>query len=102
MNEQKNKRETISVCGTDCSTCYCFGHMCPGCSACDGKVFHAPEGKACPIYDCVRNDKGLTHCGQCEAVPCKIWLDTRDPKFSDEEFAANVAARVQVLREQRP
>lgn len=47
------KQENISVCGTDCGACYCFG---------------------------------------------KIWLDTRDPKFSDEEFNRNVAARVQMLR----
>lgn len=96
---QKSKRADISVCGTDCSTCYCFGKMCNGCSACEGKVFHAPEGKACPIYDCVRNDRGLHDCGKCGEVPCKIWLDTRDPKFSDEEFNENVAMRVRALKE---
>lgn len=47
-------RENISVCGTDCSVCYCFGKMCNGCNSCEGKVFHAPEGKVCPIYDCVK------------------------------------------------
>lgn len=33
----------MSVCGTDCSACYCYGEMCSGCSACEGKVFHAPR-----------------------------------------------------------
>ena len=41
----------LSVCGTDCKACYCFGSMCTGCHACSGKVFHVPEGKACAIYD---------------------------------------------------
>ena len=39
----------ISCCGTDCSKCGCFGNMCKGCSASLGKVFHAPDGQACPI-----------------------------------------------------
>lgn len=34
----------------------------------------------------------------CGEVPCKIWFDTRDPKFSDEEFNKNVAMRVQFLK----
>lgn len=97
---QKEKKALISVCGTDCSACYCFGKMCNGCSSCEGKVFHAPEGKACPIYDCVRNSKCMQNCGECGEVPCKIWFDTRDPKFSDEEFHENVAMRVQTLQKE--
>lgn len=62
--------------------------------------FHAPEGKACPIYDCVRNNKCMQNCGECGEVPCKIWFDTRDPKFSDEEFNENIAMRVQVLKKE--
>ena len=100
MGEQEKKQESISVCGTDCSACGCFGQMCNGCNACEGKVFHAPEGQACPIYDCVKNTKGMRHCGQCGEVPCKIWLATRDPKYTDEEFQENVAARVQMLRKE--
>ena len=77
---------------------YCFGNMCNGCNSCEGKVFHAPEGKACPIYDCVRNNKCMNDCGECAEIPCKIWHDTRDPKFSDEEFNENIAARMQTLK----
>ena len=33
----------LSVCGTDCSTCYCYGEMCTGCNECGGKVFHVPD-----------------------------------------------------------
>lgn len=87
-----------SVCGTDCEACSCFGTMCKGCEACGGKVFHAPEGKACPIYACVRHEKELAHCGRCPDVPCAIWENTRDPKFTDEEFRENIAGRLRALR----
>ena len=49
----------ISCCGSDCSTCYCFGNMCRGCNAVCGKVFHMPEGKECPIYYCCKIEKGF-------------------------------------------
>lgn len=89
----------ISVCGTDCSACYCYGNMCNGCNTCEGKVFHVPDGKACSIYECVIHKKSLKDCGKCKEVPCSIWAATRDPKFSDEEFEQNVATRVQALKE---
>lgn len=96
---QKYKLSTLSVCGTDCSACYCYGNMCSGCNACEGKVFHVPDGKACAIYECVTHEKSLKDCGKCKELPCDIWHATRDPKFSDEEFEQNVAARVQALKE---
>ncbi len=88
----------LSVCGTDCKACYCFGSMCTGCHACSGKVFHVPEGKACAIYDCVVNGKGLKDCGACSAAPCDIWRNTRDPKYSDEEFEENIKQRMDALK----
>lgn len=97
---QADRQALISVCGTDCSACYCFGQMCNGCNTSEGKVFHVPEGKACPIYDCVSNTKSMHNCGECSEVPCKIWLATRDPKFSDEEFKENVEMRVKALRKE--
>ena len=51
------KNENLSVCGTDCSACYCYGNMCIGCNECEGKVFHAPDGQACAIYDCTVHNK---------------------------------------------
>ena len=70
MEQENMKSETgsLSVCGSDCSTCYCFGNLCAGCHTCSGKVFHVPEGKACAIYDCTVNNKGLKHCGQRGAL----------------------------------
>ena len=87
-------KDLISACGTNCIACYCFEKMCNDCNSCEGKVFHAPEGKTCPIYYCVRNSKCMQNCGECGDVPCKIWFDTRDPKFSDEEFSENVCKSV--------
>lgn len=92
------ERSMISVCGTDCRTCYCYGEMCSGCNDCEGKVFHMPEGEACAIYGCVRGKK-LKDCGGCEKLPCDIWRATRDPKFSDAEFEENIAMRVRMLKE---
>lgn len=100
MEQENMKSETgsLSVCGSDCSTCYCFGNLCAGCHTCSGKVFHVPEGKACAIYDCTVNNKGLKHCGQCSEAPCDVWMKTRDPKYSDEEFAENVRVRMDALK----
>ena len=52
----------ISCCGTECSTCYCYGNMCNGCNKCEGKVFHAPKDKGCAIYECAINQKHLKNC----------------------------------------
>jgi len=38
------------------------------------------------------------NCGQCKALPCSIWQSTRDPAFSDEEFAESIASRVKALK----
>lgn len=94
----ENKNELISCCGSDCSKCYCYGKMCQGCNALCGKVFHAPEGKACPIYECCRNEKGYKSCGECIELPCALILGTRDPSMSEEEFMKNVDERVKRLR----
>lgn len=37
-------------------------------------------------------------CDQCKEVPCAIWRATRDPKFTDEEFEANVEGRINALK----
>ncbi len=89
----------LSVCGTDCRTCYCYGEMCKGCSECEGKVFHVPEGQMCAIYECSKCSKGFGNCGECSEAPCEIWMKTRDPKFSDEEFDENVKMRIQALQD---
>lgn len=96
---KKRQREILgmSCCGTECGDCSFYGNMCQGCNECQGKVFHAPAGKACPIYACSVNKKKLRGCGQCGEVPCDIWRQTKDPQLSDEEFEKNIADRVKNL-----
>ncbi|MDE6434825.1 MAG: DUF3795 domain-containing protein [Lachnospiraceae bacterium] len=88
----------LSCCGTDCSACGCYGSLCKGCNECKGEVFHAPEGKPCPIYDCVVNQRKMRNCAQCQEMPCSTWRNTRDPKFTDEEFEKNIETRVKALK----
>ena len=85
--------ELISCCGSDCGACYCYGS-----NALCGKVFHAPDGKACPIYDCCRIRNGFHSCGECKKLPCDLILGTRDPSLSEEEFMKTVDERVKRLR----
>lgn len=96
---KKKQREILglSCCGTECKKCSFYGGLCQGCNECQGKVFHAPEGKACPIYACSVNKKKLRDCGQCGEVPCDIWRGTKDPSLSDEAFEKNIAERVKNL-----
>ena len=98
---KESKASDISVCGTDCTACYCYGNMCTGCNACRGKVFHATEGSTCAIYECVKSSKNFRHCGECSKAPCDIWMNTRDPKYSDEEFNENVRMRMDTLKQIR-
>lgn len=87
----------LSCCGTKCKECACYGSMCKGCNELEGKVFHVPDGKACPIYECAVCENKFEHCGNCEKIPCNIWKKTRDPKYTDEEFEANITSRMNAL-----
>lgn len=96
--ESRVTADSLSCCGTDCSECGFLGNMCEGCNVSFGKVFHAPKGRACPIYECSVNQKKLKGCGTCSNVPCDIWKNTKDPSLSDEEFEHNIQERVGRLR----
>ena len=88
----------VSICGSDCSKCYCFeSKMCNGCNEHKGVVFHC-NGKECAIYNCCVTKNGFKNCSECREVPCEIWKKTRDPKFSDEEFAKNIEERIEKLK----
>lgn len=91
-------KKKFSVCGTNCTTCYCYGKMCDGCNESEGRVFHVPDGKSCAIYECAKNSKRYKNCGDCKEAPCEIWMRTRDPEFSDQEFAENVKNRMEALK----
>lgn len=98
---KKRQREILDItcCGSECSKCGCYGNICQGCNELCGKVFHAPPGKACPIYRCAVNRKHLTSCAKCEELPCVIWRDTKDPQLTDEEFETDIQNRIRNLLE---
>ncbi len=65
----------------------------------DKRVYWAPYvgGEVCPIYGCCAG-KGYAHCGACEALPCRIYFETRDPSMSEAEHEAGVYERAERLR----
>lgn len=97
---KKRQREilALSCCGTECQKCGYHGTICQGCNESQGKVFHAPEGSACPIYACAVKKKRFATCNECPQLPCTIWSDTKDPQLSSEEFEQSIAERVNHLR----
>ena len=97
---KKRQREILglSSCGTDCAACPLHGGMCAGCNEAGGKVFHAPEGKACPLYACCTGKHRYSTCAACAELPCALWRATRDPSLSDEAFEATIRERVRNLR----
>lgn len=96
----KKQREILglSCCGSDCNACSCFGSMCQGCNAANGKVFHAPAGKACPIYSCCVQKHKFATCLSCDSLPCDIWRGTKDPALSEQQFEATIQERVNNLK----
>ena len=98
---RKQQREILglSSCGADCSACAAYPGQCPSCNACQGKVFHAPKGKACPLYACAVHKHRLANCAACPELPCGLWRATRDPALSDEAFETSIRERVQRLQE---
>ncbi len=96
---KKKQREIlgISCCGTECSKCSFHGSLCTGCNEANGKVFHAPAGKACPIYQCSVGQCKFSTCASCEKLPCDIWKATKDPNLSQEDFDATIQARAAIL-----
>ncbi len=93
--------KNISCCGTDCSGCGFYGKNCTGCNQCEGKVFYVPQGKTCPIYECVVIQKQQKNCGTCKELPCAIWKRNRDPKYTDEEFEQNIQERIRMLKQNK-
>lgn len=71
-----------SRCGLHCTGCgFKDSHGCGGCIETKGHPFH----DACPIAICCQN-KGLTHCGECEMIPCeKLYgYSYLDPEHGDK------------------
>jgi len=93
--------DQLSVCGVRCSTdCKAFGLECPGCVQLEGRVSWARfyNREKCPIYECVMENKFNT-CADCCKAPCQVWLDTRNPDASDEEFKKDIVSRLKNLKD---
>lgn len=89
----------VAVCGLDCAACGSLGNECSGCKSHGGKVYWAQyfNMPACPIYACAK-EKQYTHCRQCAQMPCETWHSTREPGYTDEEFAKQIALRQENLK----
>jgi len=91
----------LSVCGLICNDCEFLGKSCNGCVEVKGSTFWAQEmipDKVCPLYNCAVNVKNYNHCGSCEELPCKLFLEMKDPDLSDEEHMESINVRVRRLR----
>jgi hypothetical protein len=93
-------KKLAPVCGIFCGDCSFYKKDCQGCGYVEGRPFWTsdiPSG-ICPLHDCCRNSKNLEHCGLCEELPCRIFLELRDPDLSDEEFQASLTNRENELK----
>lgn len=90
----------ISNCGLVCAECNFYQKECEGCYKVKGKTFWAEEmpGKVCPLYFCAIHNKKLKSCGECDELPCKMFLEIRDPNISDEEYQRSIEQRVKRLK----
>lgn len=97
---KKQQREILglSACGTECEACSFLGSLCSGCNESCGKVFHAPKGKACPIYSCAVQKHKFANCATCENLPCSVWKATKDPSLSEQAFEESIQTRVKNLK----
>lgn len=92
----------MSPCGADCSICDYYPKECADCFEIEGKIFWAEFVGAdiCPIYDCAVNDRALKHCGTCAELPCRRYLDNKDPAYTEEEHITETNRRAVLLKEQ--
>lgn len=74
------KADMMAYCGTYCETCDWKEKMnCKGCKAHASEVFWG----TCKIAACAM-EKGLSHCGECDDVPCEKLEDAyKDPEHGD-------------------
>jgi hypothetical protein len=76
-----------SRCGLYCTGCaWIESNGCGGCIETNGRPFHGE----CPIAVCCQ-DKGFTHCGECEDIPCdKLYAYSLDPDHGDNPPGARI------------
>jgi hypothetical protein len=91
----------LSACGLICTNCQFYNNPCSGCYQVEGKTFWAQEAKQekiCPLYDCSVNKNGFYNCGECLDLPCKKFLELKDPNIAEEEHIKSISDRVKNLQ----
>lgn len=91
----------ISACGLVCEDCEFFNKTCTGCYNVKGSTFWAVEmmpQNVCPLFNCSVNGKAFINCGDCPELPCKMFIEMKDPNLSDKEHEENIVKRVALLK----
>ncbi len=91
----------LSTCGLICDECEYFNTICTGCKNVKGSTFWAVDmmpSKVCPLYDCAVNQRGFGSCGDCKELPCKMFLEMKDPDSAEEQHKASIISRVERLK----
>ncbi len=90
----------LSSCGLLCDKCEFYGNKCNGCHAVQGSTFWAKNmmpDKTCPLFKCAK-EKGYKSCGQCSELPCKTFLEMKDPNSTEEQHKKSIQERVERLK----
>ncbi len=89
----------FSVCGIDCKSCHDFLSNCNGCRAMQGKIYWTKQvGFSCsPIYQCVKDNK-MSDCGECNRLPCDVWMSLNDPSLTEQEPQKSIDNRIAALK----
>jgi len=93
--------DLVSACGIECGECPFFQKTCEGCFSVKGRPFWTVEhmgGNPCPLYACAVETKGLPSCAPCGELPCKKFMDLKDPSASEEEHLEGIQKRVAILK----
>ena len=90
----------LCVCGVNCNTCPHLGDQCKGgCEVLAGKVWWTSyiEADVCPVYSCVKERK-YENCGDCEQLPCNLWISLKDPSYTEEQHQKSIEERTDALK----
>jgi hypothetical protein len=54
--------------------------------------------KKCPLYKCAVIDRKYRDCGECAELPCKTFIDMKDPNTSNGQHKKSIGERGGRLR----
>lgn len=85
----------LSICGLDCNGCDFYQTDCEGCREVKGKPFWTEI--VCELFSCC-SEKEFNTCGDCDELPCKLFIELKDPNISQEQHLKEVQNRVNRLK----